>query len=218
MSDAVIQADCMVYMANMSPKSVDLTLTDVPYGEVNRDSNGLRLLDKGAADSCGFDISEFSYEVARVTKGSAYIFCSTEQVSRIRSMFVSQGMTTRLCVWEKTNPSPMNGQHVWLSGVECCVFGKHPKATFNEKCKNTVWRHPVPRRRNHPTPKPLALFEYLIGVSSNPGDLVFDPCCGGGTTAVAAVRTRRKYLCLDKSDVCVRWTNEWVEEQRKAAA
>ena len=41
--------DCMNYMKTMSDECVDLTLTDIPYGEVNRDSNGLRILNKEAA-------------------------------------------------------------------------------------------------------------------------------------------------------------------------
>jgi site-specific DNA-methyltransferase (adenine-specific) len=46
----------------------------------------------------------------------------------------------------------------------------------------------------HPTQKPLALFEYLVLSYSNPGEIVFDPFMGSGTTAVAAKRTGRHYL------------------------
>ena len=43
-------------MRDMEDESVNLTLTDIPYGEVNRDSNGLRTLDKEAADVMTFDM------------------------------------------------------------------------------------------------------------------------------------------------------------------
>jgi site-specific DNA-methyltransferase (adenine-specific) len=217
-STMVIQADCIDYMLGMEDGSVYLTLTDIPYSVVNRPSNGLRGLDKGVADPCGFSVRQFSEDVARVTAGSAYIFCGTEQVSAIRAALDHAGMTTRLCIWEKSNPSPMNGQHVWLSGVECCVFGKHKGAVFNEHCKNTVWRYPVPRKRDHPTPKPVDLLKYLIEVSSQPGDLVFDPCCGGGSTAVAAAMTGRRYLCLDSDPQCVEWSKKWVSEIGESVA
>ena len=71
-------------------------------------------------------------------KGSIYIFCSTEQVSEIRRLLGLNKLSTRLIIWNKTNPSPMNGQYIWLSSVECCVYGKFPKATFNEHCKGSV--------------------------------------------------------------------------------
>jgi site-specific DNA-methyltransferase (adenine-specific)/modification methylase len=49
----------------------------------------------------------------------------------------------------------------------------------------------------HPTQKPVALFEYLIRTYTQPGELVFDPTCGSGTTAVAALHTGRRYIVGD---------------------
>lgn len=49
----------------------------------------------------------------------------------------------------------------------------------------------------HPTQKPVGLFEYLIKTYTQPGEIVFDPCVGSGTTAVAAIRTGRRYICGD---------------------
>ena len=65
----------MVVMNGMETGSVDLTLTDIPYAEVNRASNGLRKLDKEYADVLTFDLDEFLTEVYRVTKGTIIIFC-----------------------------------------------------------------------------------------------------------------------------------------------
>lgn len=50
----------------------------------------------------------------------------------------------------------------------------------------------------HPTQKPVALFEYLIKTYTNPGDLVLDNCSGSGTTAIAAQRTGRRWLCIER--------------------
>ena len=193
----LVQGDCMVAMKRLPDLSVNLTLADIPYGEVSRKSGRLRNLDKGKADKPTFSLPEWLAETVRVTSGSVYVFCSTEQVSDLRAGLVSSGFTTRLCVWEKTNPSPMNGQHVWLSGVECCVFGKRPGGTFNLHCKNTVWRFPTVRSKDHPTQKPLALIEYLVTASTNPGDKVLDSCMGSGTTGVAAVRTGRRFIGME---------------------
>lgn len=43
-------------MKTMPDGCVNLTITDIPYGEVNRDSNGLRTLDKENADIMTFDL------------------------------------------------------------------------------------------------------------------------------------------------------------------
>lgn len=50
----------------------------------------------------------------------------------------------------------------------------------------------------HPTQKPLALLEMLIKTYTNPGDTVLDPCMGSGSTIVAATRTGRKYIGIEK--------------------
>ena len=135
--------DCIKIMENMESKSVTCTITDIPYDGVNRKSNGLRNLDKGNADILTFDLDMFLNEVLRITNGSIYIFCGHNQVSEIYKKFAEEGLSTRVIVWEKTNPSPMNGQHVWLNGVELCVYAKFKNATFNEHCKNTVFRFPL---------------------------------------------------------------------------
>lgn len=53
----------------------------------------------------------------------------------------------------------------------------------------------------HPTQKPVALFEYLIKTYTNEMDLVLDPCCGSGTTAVACINTCRRYICFESDAV-----------------
>ncbi len=194
------KGDCVEYMKAMDKKSVDLLLTDIPYNEVNRKDNGLRSLDKGVADSAEFDLDETLKQFMRVTKGSIYVFCGIEQVSHIKKTFRENGLSTRLVVWNKTNPSPMNGDKIWLSSVECCVYGKFPKATFNEHCKGSVLNFPSGRSKIHPTQKPLKLFEKIVEVSSNEGDVVFDPFMGSGTSGVAAKNLNRKFIGCEAND------------------
>lgn len=52
-------------------------------------------------------------------------------------------------------------------------------------------------RVGYPTQKPLALLELLVGACCPPGGLVLDPCCGSGTTLVAAKRLGRKWVGCD---------------------
>ena len=198
----IIHADCMDILKQLPDKCINLVLTDIPYGEVNRDSNGLRDLDKGCADTVSFDLSELLEHIIRINKGSVYIFCGIEQVSLIRKTLADNQYSTRLLIWEKTNPSPMNGDTIWLSGIECCVYGKLSGASFNEHCKNTVLKYPIcnDKFKFHTTQKPLEMFSYLVRVSSNENDLVLDCFSGSGTTAVACHNLNRKFICIEKDE------------------
>lgn len=72
--------------------------------------------------------------------------------------------------------------------------------------------HQSPESLGHPTQKPEALIEPLVLYSSNPGDLVFDPFCGTGTTPAVAKRLGRRWFGIDM-------TPEWhVKAEARLAA
>lgn len=55
------------------------------------------------------------------------------------------------------------------------------------------------RKENlHPCQKPLEACKYFIKTYTNPGDLVLDSCAGSCTTALAALETRRQFICFEK--------------------
>jgi site-specific DNA-methyltransferase (adenine-specific) len=54
-------------------------------------------------------------------------------------------------------------------------------------------------RVGYPTQKPVLLLQRIIQLASDPGDLVLDPCCGSGTTLVAAELLGRRSLGIDRS-------------------
>ena len=199
--------DCMKYMSELKDKSVDFTLTDIPYDEVQRDTNGLSNLKNldnlGDADKLKFDVIKFCEEVYRITKNSICIFCGREQFSEIFNYFKNKPGTVRPIIYEKTNPVPSNGQYVYLSGVEFAVWFKRKGAkVFNAHCKNTVFRYPIysGKKRIHPTQKHPELFKELILDNTNEGDLVFDPCAGGLTTALACSEINRNCICCELNE------------------
>jgi DNA modification methylase len=67
-------------------------------------------------------------------------------------------------------------------------------------------------RTGYPTQKPLALLEVLIGACCPPGGLVLDPCCGSGTTLVAAARLGRRAIGIDEHEDAVRVTQRRLSE------
>lgn len=177
--------DCIDYMANMENNSVNVTLTDIPYDMVNRSDNGLRNLDKGKADIITFDLEKFLNEVYRVTTGTIVIFCGINQVSEIYNFFAEKQQkkkgTVRQLIWNKTNPSPMNGDYIYLSSIENAIWFRKSGGTFNAHCKGCVLTHPSGRSKLHPTEKNHSLLKELILDNSNEGDIIFDPCMGSGS-------------------------------------
>ena len=100
--------DCLEIMKTFQDSSIDMVLCDLPYNEVSQKSSGLRMLDRGVADVCDIDLSALCKEFDRICVGTVYAFCGTQQISDLIRNFKSLGYTTRVGVWDKTNPSPMN--------------------------------------------------------------------------------------------------------------
>jgi site-specific DNA-methyltransferase (adenine-specific) len=193
--------DCMEVMKGFENDSVDFTLTDIPYGAVNRSGDGFRNLDKGKADKITFDLEMFLNQVYRISKNNLCIFCGKEQFSEIYKYFTDKKGTVRPIIWEKSNPDPMNGQYVYLSGVEMAVwFKKRGAKTFNAHCKNSVMKHPKGRSKIHPTEKNHKLLEEIIVDNTNVGDIVFDPCMGSGSHLLVAKNLDRKYIGIELDD------------------
>ena len=88
------------------------------------------------------------------------------------------------------------------------------------------WRHPqsilpfssVWHKGMHPTEKPVELFEWLIRSYTNEEDIVLDNCMGSGTTAIACIRTNRRYVGFEKEkkyyDMCMERINECITQLR----
>ena len=205
--------DCLELMKDIPDGSVDLVLTDIPYNAVNKQSNGLRNLDKGNADIITFDLDLFLQKVLMVCKNSICTFCGKEQFSKIYEFFASQKGTVRPVIWEKSNPSPMNGQHIYLSGVEMAVwFKKMGAKTFNAHCKNTVFKYPNGRSKLHPTEKNHNLLKELILDNSNEGDIIFDPCMGSGSHGLVAVENNRRFIGIELDEGYFNIAKERIEK------
>lgn len=88
---------------------------------------------------------------------------------------------------------------------------------YRDTCPSNLWDDiTVPfwsmaENTAHPTQKPEKLLAKLILASSNPGDLVFDPFLGSGTTCVVAKKLGRRYLGIEKSPQYCLWAQERLE-------
>lgn len=61
----------------------------------------------------------------------------------------------------------------------------------------SILRFKSDNAKDHPTQKPVALMEYLIRTYTNEGDTVLDFTMGSGTTGVACVNTGRKFIGIE---------------------
>ena len=193
------QGDCLELMKDI-PKQ-RMLLTDIPYEEVNRKDNGLRNLNKEKADIKTFEIKDFLniiYDKADIF----IIFCGQNQISEIFNYFNEKQKngkgTVRQLVWCKSNPSPMNGEYVYLSGTENAVwFKKKGTGKMNCKCKKNYFIHPTGSSKFHPTEKNHKLLEELILDNTNENDTIIDCCMGSGSTGIVAIKNNRNFIGIE---------------------
>ena len=206
--------DCLALMKNIP--EVNLLLTDIPYEEVNRKDNGLRNLNKDKADIKTFDLDIFLetiYEKANIF----IIFCGNEQYSRIYRFFSNKQKehkgTVRQLIWAKSNPSPMNGEYVYLSGTENAVwFKKKGTGKLNCKCKKNYFIHPTGSSKYHPTEKNHKLLEELILDNTNDNDIVLDCCMGSGSTGIVALKNNRSFIGIEIDEHYFKIAKERIEK------
>jgi len=63
-----------------------------------------------------------------------------------------------------------------------------------------VFHNAAQKGKKHPTQKPTLLLEYLIKTYSIEGELILDNTAGSGSLAIAAMNTKRNYICIEKDD------------------
>ena len=195
-------ADCLEFMKQMPDECVDLVITDPPYNASNSD---LSLPDRNYRTinqdwDKNFDMLPFILGSWRTlnTKGSLLAFCDYHLLGKYLDLSFKQ---QQILHWNKTNPFPALTK-VYPFSMEYIVwFVKGVGYTFNKSYARTdVFRTPIlggKERTTHPTQKPLSIVRNLIQVHTQPGDTIFDPFLGSGTTAVAAKQLGRNFIGVE---------------------
>jgi site-specific DNA-methyltransferase (adenine-specific) len=113
-------------------------------------------------------------------------------------------------VWQKPCPPPNLGRRCFTHSTEILLWATKggDRHTFNyddmrsqnggKQMKN-VWTMNIPGRGEkchgrHPTQKPVELVKRCLEASTNPGDLILDPFAGSGTTGIAALQLKRRFV------------------------
>lgn len=91
------------------------------------------------------------------------------------------------------------------------------KGNYRDTCPSNFWDDisipfwSMPENTAHPTQKPEKLIAKLILASSRPGELVFDPFLGSGTTSVVAKKLGRKYIGIELNELYCVWAEKRLE-------
>jgi len=167
--------------------------------------------------------------------GSIMICCSFHNIGEvIMSLKELNYKLLNLITWKKPNAMPSITKRMLTYSTEFIVwFAKGKRWKFNyENMKKynygkqlrDVWDFPSCQgperikgedgRSAHPTQKPLKLFERLIEMASEKGDVILDPFIGSGTTALASEILERKWIGIDSNQDYIKLANERVKDYR----
>lgn len=205
----VYHGDALDVLAELSTESVDLVVTDPPYGvewRSNRRSETFdELLNDAPADRDG--IRRVLAECVRLVgqHRHLYVFGPDDVLA---GLLVSERAEL---VWDKARPgmgdlsAPWGPQHERISFAVSKYrhAGKRDAPALPVRMrKGSVLRFAPPTGRNvrHPSEKPTTLLRELVESSSRAGEVVLDPFAGVGSTGVAAVLAGRRTLLVELDD------------------
>lgn len=218
----LIHGDCLVEMASIPDKSVDMILCDLPYGTT----------------ACKWDsIIPFNplwshYKRVIKDRGAIVLFGSEPFSSHLRLSNLDWFKYD--WIWDKPHgtgflnakKSPIKAHEiisVFCNGSPSYFPQKttgHVRKTATkrmdvtpvygeqrgvhsydstERYPRTVQTFSSDKQTSslHPTQKPVALLEYLVKTYSLEGDVVLDSCMGSGSTGVACANTSRKFIGIE---------------------
>lgn len=221
----LLHGDCLELMKQIPDNSIDMVLTDPPYGTT----------------ACKWDnvipFEPMWEQLKRITKdnGAICLFGSEPFSSTLRMSNINEFKYD--WIWKKAPFNFLNASHQPLRNSEnISVFykkkptyvpvekdrikykthGKHFKKTdsvgsynFNYKEKDgfakpttiiTGIKKEDTRKIVHPTQKPVALLEYLIKTYTLENETVLDFTMGSGSTGVACKNLSRNFIGIEKDD------------------
>lgn len=199
--------DCLEGLKKIPNNSVDLIITDPPYG-ISRELNckNQRL---GTTAKLNFNFGEWDkfnkewFEVAiKKTKGWIITFCTKKDIGVYWDILEKNGfLAIDSLAWVKPDPLPLNAKSRFLNAWEAIVVGKKQGAYWGSKYFPNILKFQAPKGKNriHPTQKPLELIKKLIELTTKKGSIILDPFMGSGTTAVACKQLGRSFIGFEIS-------------------
>ena len=203
----VIQDDCFKVMKGFPQESFDMILSDPPYGIgywSNR-SNAHHRIKNDDYESWRVSLPKWFEEMQRVLKSKGVCICFAPGGNKfpvtmeMTGEFIKYFHFINSVFWDKmvlgTGWRYRNQYEVVLVGGKSRDYNFYD-TTYN--LSNVVkCRRLTPGRDSHPTPKPVSLLKHFIRIHSQPGDIILDPFCGGGSTLIACRELGRDFIGIE---------------------
>lgn len=194
--------DCFEVMATLGVEVVDLILTDPPFG---MDYQSNRRVIAAQHAKIAADDGDLSWlpgfmtlcDLVAKPNTAQYFFCSHHKVGDFQKAIGSTFRIKNLLVWEKDNHGTGDLKGDFAPKCELCWFSHKGRALLRGGRTPNVLKFPRTKNELHPTQKPVGLILHMMEKFSDPGQLVFDPFAGSGTTAIAAIQSGRRWTCIE---------------------
>ena len=198
--------DCLEMLKKFPEDSIDLVLTDPPYGINSNESNGIDYKDNF------YDVNIISKETFRILKENtrAYIFTAQKTFIDVVKNFIKNGFNLhQTLIWFKPNLAGGTKKKTYdftsvYEQIMLFYKGKPLKLKKTDGFNNfDVLKYAQPQsnfkkdKRYHVHQKPLKLIEHLVLASTNKNDLVLDPFVGSGTTATVCEKLNRRWIGIE---------------------
>ncbi len=211
----LICGDSRDVIKRIPDNSIDFILTDPPYNIGKHSTGNIPLpgrtpMNNDVADWDWIDFhpEEWAEEFIRILKptGNLFIFTTYNQIGKWYDCLDHRFDASNFMIWHKTNPAPKIFQAGFLNSCEMvftCWNKKHTWNFISQKEMHNFVESSIcmrPERLSdpkHPAQKPVSILKKMLQIASNPGDIVFDPFMGVGSTGVAALEMGRKFIGVE---------------------
>lgn len=168
-----------------------------------------RAVDFGFAHIEQDGIESIADACERLSRRWSLAFCDVESAHLWIGAFASAGLDyCRTGAWIKICGTPQfTGDRPGVGFEAIVIAHRRGRKRWNGGGSLGVWKHltAIDRgspsgtaERSHPTQKPLSLMLELVGLFTDPDDLILDPFAGSGTTGVAALRLGRRAILIER--------------------
>lgn len=216
MINKIIQGDCLEVMKDIPDKSIDMILTDPPYGmHLTPQRETGKFHNVKIINDDNLDWSDnFFKESFRVLKKDTvmYAFCSHHSVGQFIQSAKNAGFIVKnLLVWDKMWFGMGNN---WRPNFELILVFGNGRFVTNSKNKSNIlsYRRIAPQKSQHPTEKVIPLLEELITEPDYNPQIILDPFAGSGTTGVACKNLNRNYILIEKEPEYIEIINKRLSD------
>lgn len=205
----IANIDCLDGLADLPDKSVDLVITDPPYGIGIKSQGGASSKLNPWADICNASLwyTAWIRECRRVLKddGALWSFINWRYLPTLmKAGYDAQWSVESLLVWDKCWIGP-GGKKGLRPSYEMVALYAMPDFAIPDRSLADIQRFKWASHKptGHPAEKPQDLIQWIIQASgkANTGAVVLDPFMGSGTTGAAAVREGAKYIGYEMDQV-----------------